>query len=180
MPCTAENNFVPEPPNEHVDLVYLCFPNNPTGAVAIARAARGAGSITRASMKRFFCSTRLRSVYQRSTLISILSLEGRGGREAPGKGERRDSAFHFRDRWRARMCSRTAQLFQNRRIHRGSLWLHRHAEDVAGANRIGKTTSAPSACGIAAGARSQTASVTRCNAQRKRCIRRRAGNNVPH
>jgi LL-diaminopimelate aminotransferase len=34
LPCTAENNFVPNPPNEHVDLVYLCFPNNPTGAVA--------------------------------------------------------------------------------------------------------------------------------------------------
>jgi LL-diaminopimelate aminotransferase len=34
LPCTAENNFVPDPPNEHVDLVYLCFPNNPTGAVA--------------------------------------------------------------------------------------------------------------------------------------------------
>ena len=34
LPCTAENRFVPEPPNEHVDLVYLCFPNNPTGAVA--------------------------------------------------------------------------------------------------------------------------------------------------
>jgi len=34
LPCTAENNFVPEPPQEHVDLVYLCFPNNPTGAVA--------------------------------------------------------------------------------------------------------------------------------------------------
>ena len=34
LPCTAENNFVPEPPTEHVDLVYLCFPNNPTGAVA--------------------------------------------------------------------------------------------------------------------------------------------------
>src|ERR1041385_1578546 len=34
MACTAENNFVPEPPKEHVDLVYLCFPNNPTGAVA--------------------------------------------------------------------------------------------------------------------------------------------------
>ena len=27
-------HFVPEPPSEHVDLVYLCFPNNPTGAVA--------------------------------------------------------------------------------------------------------------------------------------------------
>ncbi|PYK94761.1 MAG: LL-diaminopimelate aminotransferase, partial [Verrucomicrobia bacterium] len=34
LPCTAENSFVPEPPTEHVDLVYLCFPNNPTGAVA--------------------------------------------------------------------------------------------------------------------------------------------------
>jgi LL-diaminopimelate aminotransferase len=34
LPCTAENNFVPDPPREHVDLVYLCFPNNPTGAVA--------------------------------------------------------------------------------------------------------------------------------------------------
>ncbi|MGE5208460.1 MAG: LL-diaminopimelate aminotransferase, partial [Alphaproteobacteria bacterium] len=34
LPCTAENNFVPKPPNERVDLVYLCFPNNPTGAVA--------------------------------------------------------------------------------------------------------------------------------------------------
>jgi LL-diaminopimelate aminotransferase len=34
LPCTAENDFVPDPPREHVDLVYLCFPNNPTGAVA--------------------------------------------------------------------------------------------------------------------------------------------------
>ena len=34
LPCTAENHFVPEPPNEHLDLVYLCFPNNPTGATA--------------------------------------------------------------------------------------------------------------------------------------------------
>ena len=34
LPCTAANQFVPKPPNESVDLVYLCFPNNPTGAVA--------------------------------------------------------------------------------------------------------------------------------------------------
>ena len=31
MPCTAENNFVPEIPQEHVDVIYLCYPNNPTG-----------------------------------------------------------------------------------------------------------------------------------------------------
>jgi LL-diaminopimelate aminotransferase len=34
LKCTAENGFVAEPPKEHVDVVYLCFPNNPTGAVA--------------------------------------------------------------------------------------------------------------------------------------------------
>lgn len=34
LPCTAENGFVPQPPAEAVDLIYLCFPNNPTGAVA--------------------------------------------------------------------------------------------------------------------------------------------------
>lgn len=34
LPCTAENNFVADVPEEKVDLVYLCFPNNPTGAVA--------------------------------------------------------------------------------------------------------------------------------------------------
>lgn len=32
--CTAENGFVAAPPAEKVDVIYLCFPNNPTGAVA--------------------------------------------------------------------------------------------------------------------------------------------------
>ena len=31
MPCTKENNFVPEFPKEVPDMIYLCFPNNPTG-----------------------------------------------------------------------------------------------------------------------------------------------------
>lgn len=34
MPCTAENNFLPAIPDEHVDIIYLCFPNNPTGMTA--------------------------------------------------------------------------------------------------------------------------------------------------
>lgn len=34
LPVTAENNFVPELPQEPVDLIYLCYPNNPTGVVA--------------------------------------------------------------------------------------------------------------------------------------------------
>ena len=31
LSCTAENGFVPELPREHVDVIYLCYPNNPTG-----------------------------------------------------------------------------------------------------------------------------------------------------
>jgi LL-diaminopimelate aminotransferase len=34
LPCTRENGFVAELPTQKVDLIYLCFPNNPTGAVA--------------------------------------------------------------------------------------------------------------------------------------------------
>lgn len=32
MPCTAETNFAPELPEETPDMIYLCFPNNPTGS----------------------------------------------------------------------------------------------------------------------------------------------------
>lgn len=31
LPCTAGNNFLPDLPQSHADLIYLCFPNNPTG-----------------------------------------------------------------------------------------------------------------------------------------------------
>lgn len=34
MPCTAENGFVPDLPPERADVLYLCFPNNPTGVCA--------------------------------------------------------------------------------------------------------------------------------------------------
>ena len=32
MPCTKETNFAPELPKETPDIIYLCFPNNPTGS----------------------------------------------------------------------------------------------------------------------------------------------------
>ncbi|AGC67957.1 LL-diaminopimelate aminotransferase DapL [Thermoclostridium stercorarium subsp. stercorarium DSM 8532] len=31
LPCTAENNFIPALPDKKVDMIYLCYPNNPTG-----------------------------------------------------------------------------------------------------------------------------------------------------
>ncbi|GIW42183.1 MAG: LL-diaminopimelate aminotransferase [Candidatus Binatia bacterium] len=40
IPLTRENGFVPEPPKTKVDLVYLCYPNNPTGTVATRETLR--------------------------------------------------------------------------------------------------------------------------------------------
>jgi LL-diaminopimelate aminotransferase len=34
LPCRPSNGFIPEPPKRHADVIYLCSPNNPTGAVA--------------------------------------------------------------------------------------------------------------------------------------------------
>ncbi|MCR5178023.1 MAG: LL-diaminopimelate aminotransferase [Lachnospiraceae bacterium] len=42
MPCVAENGFVPELPGETPDIIYLCYPNNPTG-----------GAITKEQLQRF-------------------------------------------------------------------------------------------------------------------------------
>ncbi len=33
IPCTADNNFIPQIPDHRVDMIYLCYPNNPTGTV---------------------------------------------------------------------------------------------------------------------------------------------------
>jgi LL-diaminopimelate aminotransferase len=38
LPCTAENDFQPALPDRHVDVIYLCYPNNPTGAVVTREA----------------------------------------------------------------------------------------------------------------------------------------------
>lgn len=42
MPCTAENNFIPDLPKEVPDLIYICSPNNPTGS-----------AMTKAALQRF-------------------------------------------------------------------------------------------------------------------------------
>ncbi|MBU0731137.1 MAG: LL-diaminopimelate aminotransferase [Proteobacteria bacterium] len=41
MPCTEENDFTPAFPKEKVDLIYLCYPNNPTGTVATKEQLKG-------------------------------------------------------------------------------------------------------------------------------------------
>ena len=67
MPCTADNGFLPEFPKEHVDVIYLCFPNNPTGE-AIKKADRQAwvdyanknGAVIILSLRHISCLSVLR------------------------------------------------------------------------------------------------------------------------
>lgn len=40
LPCTADNDFQPALPDRHADLIYLCYPNNPTGAVMTREALK--------------------------------------------------------------------------------------------------------------------------------------------
>lgn len=77
LPCTAENNFIPEFPKEKVDMVYLCCPNNPTGT-----------TLTRAQLKEwvdfckkndiilFFDSAYEKFITDKETPHSIYEIEG--------------------------------------------------------------------------------------------------------
>lgn len=49
LPCTAANGFVAEVPQQRADLIYLCFPNNPTGAVATREQLRAWVAYARAN-----------------------------------------------------------------------------------------------------------------------------------
>jgi hypothetical protein len=133
MPCTAENNFVPEPPKEHADLVYLCFPNNPTGAVA-----------TREQLTRW-----VEYAHEHKALLLY---------DAPyeayiSEPEIPHSIYEIPARTTARSSSAASR---KPAASRRALRLHRHAESV-----MAQTETAARCrsirCGIVAGARKQTA-----------------------
>ncbi|HVO37818.1 MAG TPA: LL-diaminopimelate aminotransferase [Spirochaetia bacterium] len=74
LDCTEDNAFIPDPPKSRVDLIYLCFPNNPTGAVIdrarltawvdYARAARAIILYDAAYMAFIRDDTLPRSIYE--------------------------------------------------------------------------------------------------------------------
>ena len=73
LPCTAENGFVPPLPDRPVDVIYLCYPNNPTGTVLTKAQlkpfveyakANGAIIVYDAAYKAFITSGAPRSIYE--------------------------------------------------------------------------------------------------------------------
>ena len=66
MPCTMENNFVPELPKETPDIIYLCLPNNPTGTTITKDQLQVLGRLLQIRTKRsLFTMQRMRLIFQR-------------------------------------------------------------------------------------------------------------------
>lgn len=91
MPCRAEDDFQPDVPSVHVDVIYLCSPNNPTGTVLerntlerFVKYARENGSII------FFDAAYVNFIQDDSLVHSIYEIPGAkecavvyGGEHAP-------------------------------------------------------------------------------------------------
>ena len=98
LDCTEDNGFVPDPPRSRVDLVYLCFPNNPTGAT-ITRAQLAAWVELRAQEQGAHpLRCRLRVLHPRRVAAAV----------------------DLRDPRRARVRHRVQELLQDRRASPGT------------------------------------------------------------
>ena len=77
LECTEENGFIPSLPEEPVDLIYLCFPNNPTGATATREQLRQWVDYARAN-KSIICFDAAYEAFIRDPAIphSIYEIEG--------------------------------------------------------------------------------------------------------
>lgn len=86
LPITAENNFTAEIPTQKVDLIYLCFPNNPTGATATKEHLQAWVNYAKANGSIIFFDAAYEAFITDSTLPhSIYEIEGA-----------RDCAIEFR------------------------------------------------------------------------------------
>ena len=86
LPITAENNFTAEIPTQKVDLIYLCFPNNPTGATATREHLQAWVNYARANGSIIFFDAAYEAFITDSSLPhSIYEIEGA-----------RDCAIEFR------------------------------------------------------------------------------------
>ena len=103
---SQENGFLGMPDDSvKADIIYICSPNNPTGA-AYTRPAQGMGGVRQKEQRYYPLRRRLR----------VLHLRRRAGPQ------------HLRDRGCPRVRHRDLLLLQDRRLHRHPLRLHRRAE----------------------------------------------------
>ncbi len=152
LPCTAENDFIPEIPDKRIDIVYLCYPNNPTGT-----------TLTKTELKKW-----VDYALDNDTLILFDAAYEAYIRE----DDVPHSIYEIKG---AKKCShRVPQLLENCRIHRSALRLHRCTQGTHCRHAGRRTHPAEQARGTAANAPSSTAPATSPNARRKPSTRRKA------
>ena len=123
LPCNAENGFVPAVPEGHVDVLYLCYPNNPTGT-----------TLTKEQLKPFVDYAREHGaviVYD-AAYKAFITL-----RRAP---------LHLRGGRREGRRDRVQLVFQNRRVHRRALRAicrHSPRREGQGRQRAGRLAQRP-------------------------------------
>ena len=78
LPCTEANGFSPALPNRPVDLIYLCYPNNPTGAVLTRERLTEPGWTTRVAIRRVLLYDAAYEAYIRDPDVphSIFEIDG--------------------------------------------------------------------------------------------------------
>ena len=110
-------------PRRRVDLIYLCSPNNPTGAVA-----------TRERLEKWVSF----ALEHEAVILYDAAYEAYIAEpEIPHS--------IYEDRRRAQMCHRVSQLLQERRVHRGALRVHGRPQGTRVRSRPRPKTSASSA-----------------------------------
>ncbi len=83
LDCTEDNGFVPDIPRTRVDLIYLCFPNNPTGATISREQLTKWVDYARAEQGTHPLRCRLRLLYPGSQRCPSRSLRSRAPGNAP-------------------------------------------------------------------------------------------------
>lgn len=77
LPCKAEDGFLPPLPNEHVDFIYLCSPNNPTGAaLRYAQAERFVAYARRNETVLLFDAAYRAYITEKDCVRSIFEISG--------------------------------------------------------------------------------------------------------
>ena len=153
LDCTEDNGFVPDPPRSRVDLVYLCFPNNPTGAtITRAQLAAWVDYARKSKALILYDAAYVSYIRDESLPQSIF--------EIPGA---RECAIEFRS------FSKTAGFTGTRCAFTVI------PKDCVAWDAEGGTHSLHELWSRAGCPRSSTASPTPCSVRRRRCTRPRAG-----
>ncbi len=77
MPCNEKNGFIPQVSDQKIDIEYLCFPNNPTGAVATKKQLKGHVDLARKNRGIIIFDAAYSAFIRDSTLPrSIYEIEG--------------------------------------------------------------------------------------------------------